>query len=647
MSAESTLAHRGPYGGAPAPNSVETPSTRRGAWLIAILVVAFCSTARIWGTLNDPNFDREEVTGLLRSDPGLLYYITERILDADGGVPDDFHADPRVQVPDQVDLARMFTVGQEFLVAWAYRAFGGDMPLHMFCMVFFSILASLTALGVFGTAFELTRRWRWAALAALLYAGTPVSLRTTGFILIREDLSIPLFSLHLWSLARLWRRPSVATALLSGLALTAALATWHAMGFVVALEVAAITGAFLLSGANPFTKAHAWVLLGVVLAASQLVPVLRAKHFLLSLPVVLATSLAAIAALSTVWVNRNRSATGWRAALGRLAWWSATTSVLFATTVTLGRLLFDSGGDYDHVVDLMLAKLKFFGQLPADPSLLSPDVRLLWQGPFATALWQDLAFGMPLAVLAGVFAAVVGLRSRRFDPGFEVTLCFLALGLVAGILIRRTLVLPGMLAPIALAIACERSAVSKVWHRILAGTSVAGMAFVLFAMTGAPLGWYAPGQRVQEIRRLVHWVSNNLPPGATILGDFVASTALLAGSEAHIALQPKYETDLTRRRIEEFYGTFTNGTPQEMRALATRLGCEYLLVDTETLWAQGRYICGVPPDQRIPTQGTCAYFFINGNPASLTGVPGFKLLYRSPQELGRDQFRLYRLTPLR
>ncbi|MFT5050957.1 MAG: hypothetical protein ACI8QZ_002364 [Chlamydiales bacterium] len=647
MSPEATLDDRGSSDAETLTGSAEGPWAGRRAWLIAILVVAFCSTARIWGTLNDPNFDREEVSGLLRSDPGLLYYITGRILEADGGIPADFHADARVQCPDEVDLARMFTVGQEFLAAWAYRAFGGDMPLHMFCMVFFSILASLTALGVFGVAFELTGRWRWAALAALLYAGIPVNLRTTGFILIREDLSIPLFTLHLWSLARLWRRPSITTAILSGLALTAALATWHAMGFVVALEIAAITGAFLFHGANPFARAHGWVLFGVVLATSQLVPVLRAKLFLLSLPVVLAAALAATAALATVWPGRPGDDRRVRQILGRLVLWAGSAAVLFATSATIGRLLFENSGDYDHVVGLLLAKLEYLGQPPSDPTLLTPDVRLLWQGPFATAAWQDLAFGMPLAILAGLFATIVGLRSRRPNAGFTATLCFLALGTVAGILIRRTLVLPGMLGPIAVVVALEQCGRQKLAQRMLGVLSVAGMGFVLFALTGAPLVWYAPGQRVQEIRRLVHWASKNLPPGATILGDFVASTALLAESDVRIALQPKYETTVTRRRIEEFYATFTSGTPEEMRALATRLECDYLLVDTETLWGPGRYICGIPASQTIPTAGTCAYFFINGNPASLTGVPGFKLLYRSPPELGRDQFRLFRVQPVR
>ena len=91
------------------------------------------------------------------------------------------------------------------------------------------------------------------------------------------------------------------------------------------------------------------------------------------------------------------------------------------------------------------------------------------------------------------------------------------------------------------------------------------------------------------------------------------------------------------------YETFATGTPEDLRALARRLECDYLLVDTETLWWSGRYILGVPYAKQVPDKGTCAWFFVNRNPAALTGVPGFELLYRSPPELQMDLFRVYRV----
>ncbi len=84
----------------------------------ALLVVALSTTLRIAVALGDPHFDTQSPTGLLRTDPALLYYVTEKIIEAEGGVPWDFRADPRIQYPDGADIPAMFTVGQEFLVAW-------------------------------------------------------------------------------------------------------------------------------------------------------------------------------------------------------------------------------------------------------------------------------------------------------------------------------------------------------------------------------------------------------------------------------------------------------------------------------------------------------------------------------------------------
>ena len=72
----------------------------------------------------------------------------------------------------------MFAVGQEFVVAWAYLAFGSEIPLHTFAVVVMGIIASLAVVGVFGLTLELTRSVSWAAFAAALYALAPANYRS-------------------------------------------------------------------------------------------------------------------------------------------------------------------------------------------------------------------------------------------------------------------------------------------------------------------------------------------------------------------------------------------------------------------------------------------------------------------------------------
>src|SRR5262249_458151 len=99
---------------APAPRRLPT-------WLEALLLCALIAVgtgARIDCTLRCPWFDRVSSDGILTTDPALIAYVTDRIVEAGGAPPSDFRADPRPEFPETSDLPAMETVGQEFVVAW-------------------------------------------------------------------------------------------------------------------------------------------------------------------------------------------------------------------------------------------------------------------------------------------------------------------------------------------------------------------------------------------------------------------------------------------------------------------------------------------------------------------------------------------------
>ena len=176
------------------------PSRDRVGRLAPWIALALAAAGAAIRLLHVPGVvHQENPLGLLRSDPALLYYITARVVEHGGRLPDDFRADPRIEWPEPTDIPATFTVGQELLVAWAYLGYaglGGELPLHRFALVAMSLLASLTLLGVVGIARELTGSRRWACLAGLVFLCTPGGYRTLGSILVREDLSLPLFGLY-------------------------------------------------------------------------------------------------------------------------------------------------------------------------------------------------------------------------------------------------------------------------------------------------------------------------------------------------------------------------------------------------------------------------------------------------------------------
>jgi hypothetical protein len=621
---------RGVEAAAPAESPARAGTAARLTWLGLVLALVLLSTkARIDAALRDPLFDARHPEGLLKSDPALLYYVTERVVEAGGGVPADFRADPRVQHPDSTDLAAEFAPGQEFLVAWwhrLHRLTGGDDALHVSAVEVMAATASLAGLATALLVLFVTRSSAWALLALLLHACMPANYRTLGFVLVREDLSFPLFALHLAVLARAVARRSARLYLASGLHLGAALATWHALGFFAALEIGVLHLWFLASDRNPFEERAAWpVLIGPVLAGT-LVPALASAGFAFGAPMLLAYALLAVGL-----VRRRRALS--KAASVALA------ALVLGLSLALVAALAPGRSGYAHVWDLLAAKLVHLGRLPADPGAIPFDARLLWQGPFATAAPGVLAWylGWPALVL---FAAGLVLALRRSRPPGLVTFlaAFALLSLPVAWLVERTVILAGFLVPAAAAALLAYATRTAVARGVLALTIVA-FAIVGQASTFLPwissfaCAWYRQPPHKDELAALVRWVGEEADPERAILGDFVSSTAVLAGTGHPICLQPKYETELSRRKAEAFLTTFFHGTSAELGALAReRFDAGYLLVDRYTLGVLSAYTADALGP---PSTGTAAAEFLSPDPAVYGHVAGFELLYESPAGLPR------------
>jgi len=614
-------------------------------WLVALACVAFGTTLRIQTALGNPDFDATNPRGMLRSDPGLLYYLTERIVESGGRPPTDFRADPRIEHPESTDVLGTFAVGQEFAVAWGYLLFGQGEPLHVFCVRFMAIWASLTAVCVFGLALELCGKPGWAALAAALCAVMPANYRTAGWILMNEDFSIPWFALHLWLLARAARVRTIASIGLASLPLGIAVSTWHATQFFLAVEAVCVFAWFLRTGRNPLAARGTWVLPATLLAFGAVVPVLRTTAFALSLPmqIVLAMWLSGGA--------RRRERTLACAFLALAA----------GSAFAWSRLRGGGIGEYGHVFALMLEKVRHLGRLPADPTELPVEVRMMWQGPFATLDLLEGAKRLGFGALALAPAGILLLRSARTGRvaiGQERELVASALAwasILVAWLVERTILLAGLVLPAVLAaaagrwtgarVAIARVAMPLAWVAVLAQ---AWFCSRRVEQTGR--AWYAPPQRQAELAALLDAIPSRIPAGEAVAADFVTSTAILAHTRHPILFQPKWESERSRGRAVELFETFYHRSPEELRVLLTRkYRCRFLVVDRAFFELQraSLYVGAISDGRFRP--GTCAESLLSRDPAVLSGLQGFRLLYRSPQDIrfrdgsSTDFYRLFEL----
>jgi hypothetical protein len=610
------------------------PSPRRArvlGWLFALLCVGLGSALRIHAALTDPNFDTSSSKGLLRSDPGVLYYVADRIVESRGMPPSDFRADPRIEHPAATDVPATLAVGQEFAVAWGYLLLGRGMPLHVFCVWMMGIWASLAVLGVFGLALELSGRPAWAAFAAALWAAMPASYRTVGWILMNEDFSLPWFALHLWLLARAARVRTPASVLLASLPLGIAVATWHATQFFVALEAACVFAWFLRTGRNPMSGRGAWVLPATMLASSAAVPVLRSTLFALSLP------------MDVVWAMS--AAALWRGKGSRAVACLALALALGAA-FGISRLWGAGIGEYGHVFALLWEKVLHLGQLPADPRDLSLEARMMWQGPFATlGPWTMIGL-LGIAAVAVVPAARLALRapSNGVDPMCAIAGTLACLSVLVAWLVERTVLLPGLLLPAVLAVAGARLAASRWIPAVAVAALLAQAGYCARRIETTPISWYEPRARETELAELVSRIPSLVPDGEAVAADFMTSTAILAHTRRPILFQPKWESRRSRERVEQLFEAFYHRSPAELRRiLLEEYRCRFLVVDRGFFGIQRAswYVAGLPPNR--PEPGTCAAVLLATDAAELSAIPGYRLLYRSSEP--SDFYRLFELSP--
>ncbi len=596
--------------------------------LVLILVICCGAMLRIRGSFSKPGFDFHHPEGMLMSDPALLFYVTERIVDNHGLPPADFRVDTRVEHPVPDDLPAMFTVGQEFYLAWGYLLFGKKLglPLHVYIVIAMSFFAALAAIGVCGLARELTGNNAWAIFACLAYAVTLANYRTLGFILVREDFSLPLFSLHLWLVVRAARVRTPAAFALASFSLLAAVATWHAMVFICAIEMAVIFAWYLRTGENLLAARGGYLMPLILAAGSFAVPVLLAKWFVLSLPMQILLVLTIMAL-----IERRRPMEPWMRVVAALGFQLAFCAVFFMVYPK----------DYSHVFEFIFSKLTNFGIMPQFPDKLGFGARLLWQGPFETASFGYILsnFGvMSLYLAAVLFFAWRGWTGGRGDGRLHAVAVFALVFVPAAFFVKRLVAVEGLVAPAVAAVILSRLRLPLARWAILVTIVVQAALMAVSIPHKVHTIWYPQEHRL-DLKQFIRWTNKNLDDNGAIAADFMNSPAILAHTGHPVALQPKYETRASRERIRRFLYAFYHGTPWDLHKLMQEWDCRYLLVDVRVMSGL-RYVAGInlwePPPMR-----SAAAAFLSAAKSSYAHVPGFIMVYGNRQL--KPTWRLYRV----
>lgn len=534
--------------------------TARVRWLVCLGLVALLYAFDVgWKTrqiFSSPTWDARDEVGQFWSEFAFHYrfakFFAEHPVSDWGQLADD----RKVQYPDTMDDWAEFTVAMEVPVGVIYRL-GGSLalpmpPFHVFVVWYDCLISSLTLFAVFFLARAVWRSDGAGVLASAFYATLyPSYGRTVKNLFLREDFSIPLivfalfFSVYALQTAgpprKIW--PQIVAAIFW----LAALASWHLTQFVLVVGVGAAVLVYLSRGETPRVP---WLVL-LLAVGGMLVPVLRAKQFYSS------PTMCAVYALSlAVWINGGRRRAGFV-----FAGW-------LAVLLGVGALLQKSYGEYAHVYQLFIFKLRFLGVKPADPAQLPWEARCLWEAAFNTAtpgeFWHSLEWCLPLG-LVGMWHAW-----RDRDVALRVFALFTLMLVPLSWMVLRYFTFLGF----AIAVVAAGLLTRRIWWRTAV---LAALVWQVAALHWAPVLSRDP-VHPDNYKPLVRWINANTPTNAVFLANISEAPVVLACTGRPIILHSKFENLAIRERYREFLAAIY-GTEDQLFAFAKKYGADYLVFD--------------------------------------------------------------------
>lgn len=489
---------------------------------------------RVRVSTSSPRWDAADGTGYFRAESAFQYRYA-RMLAMGQELP---RLDREAQHPEGIRPGAELTLLMERATAWTWSLLGLETGFHRFVMLWVAVVSSLSIVALY----LLTGSLPAAALYGLSWAAVSSVAGTYGF----QSLALPLIHFSLAFLVIGLRRKGP-WALLSGLCLAAALASWHFTRFYLATLVLALAWTAWREREQARLRYAVTVLLACAAAAGVLVENLRESRLLLSPAMVLGYALA------------------FALHFPRYARWIAGAG---AAALVLMVFSIPDGGAYGHVYGLLFEKAHHGLLKPRDPAELGFHARLLWNGPFNSPDPGALLFWLLPAGL------VVALRDR----GVPVTPARRLLDVLTLIYGAGTL-LVARLSPFFLSFLAAGSALAvprgpRTW--LLAG--LAGLELLKGLWPSSP---WNPAMAVSSYlaaeprgpvasfnheRELIEWLRAEAQ-GVPVAAHYGLSASLLAYAGTPVVLHPKFETAAIRSKTAEWLSALYSDEDSLLRFL--------------------------------------------------------------------------------
>ncbi len=572
--------------------------------LFVFLIFLSASLLKVSLYEKTPGFNLKDDRGFYNTESA-FHYRYARMVAEGKRIPT---IDTRIQYPEGIRVFSNITVFMEIVVGKLYRfvlTFFPRIPFHVFLAYFICFFSSISIFAVYLVTVQLCRRWYAGILAALFYGFTIATFNRTIGAYLREDFALPFIFFSLYFFIRSLRAKSAEQfakqylfPILSGIFIVIALASWHFSRFYFLLFTLLVGVLILFGEKEPQERLFRSFGIIVVLCilGGLIVPVLRAKLFIISLPMLISYWLLAVSFFGKNWNKMKRA---------------AVFSVLFIISAAVVIFLLKGQKEYSHVYALLLNKIKFLGLKPTDPTLLPYEVRSMWVEALDRASLFLILFSyatlFPLAIVSIGWSAWNFLRRKIGTEEEFLLLCAIAF-LILFLAVRRISPFFVFFA----AIFCGKLVVRKtrITEIIIAVLLTCCLIFQYYQSKHFydPTAYKSfvtrnfPSRRrpftfwMHYLLGVYRWIGNETTTNESFLTGIGISPRIAAYTDRPIILHSKFESKRIRDKTEEFRYAFY-GTEEKLYQFCRKYKVNYLLYSSGFLFDNSidseRYIVGL------------------------------------------------------
>lgn len=522
--------------------------------------------------------------------------------------------DPDIQHPEGINTAETYTLGDEFLHATAARLVPGSGSLtsrvRWFSVLWFCLGIPLMIIWLGNIS-----RSRWLGILGAVFYAVMLSsvIRSTGQELSRENFALPLMLAHLAAstsaLCVRSERKMIMCSLLSGISLGVALISWDMIQYFVGLQWLIEGSRAMLRSRTSLSSRDKRVMIETVttILIACLSPYHRSHGFLLSPILFMGVGLLATLAYSAH-VSRSRG-------MGRYVnrrVFKASKACLFLVpplaVMMLNTVYLDQ---YGHFGELLAAKIRFFNQKPADPSLLSYQARIMWVPALHSATSSIVFSIFPYVLLLTVPLFLIVCRrllidKERYSDSVNLVVFSLVTFIAFLLFVRFHVFLAifgcGIVA-LGIAALADKGAFTK-W--IVSAFALLVLVGEAFHVVGEPEKWGRPVY-YYEMRQLVDWLQDNLA-GEPVLANFGPSAMILTYAGNPIVLHPKFENEDIRSRVREYGELMFRGDEEQLRSWMIDRDTRLLVYskgefsDVKPEWQMRYFVDALDPPDTVPAK---------------------------------------------